>query len=417
MNIASIGKADGKAKFNTRVAEALKKALNITYTLQIGSHSQIRNQMKMKKFDIFFESQSIPTHDGNREIFSVTYPVMFYSVFIVTHTRGLLTPLEKIYNYYGYLIVTSTIIILAMTFVVIYLSKRDVAFVIFEIIRLLINAEIFTPMKTSSSRIFFSMIFLYFLIIHGTFSGRLAEFLTRIEYRKNVETLEDLKDPRYTKIYAYNRAREFINDPELIAKTNFRGYVCGLQIRKDPSVACINDLSELLPAINNYNLHRSKRALVTGYYSQLVRKNLLLGSKINEVMIWLAHSGLSEKWTDEMVIDDMRGIRAKEERSQVHYRPINFGDLKFSLVLLALGLICSTICFILELVLEKIIARKKRNKARVRWMVPKFIVRLGFKNRFNGFNLEVRKNFNFQRVRNVVRRFLTNSFHYWLSHL
>lgn len=85
-------------------------------------------------------------------------------------------------------------------------------------------------------------IFLYFLVIQATFSGRLAAFLTKPEYRKNVETLEDLKDPRYETIYASLIAKEYITDPVLIGKTNFNNYwACENDIRTK-SIACIGSL-------------------------------------------------------------------------------------------------------------------------------------------------------------------------------
>lgn len=417
LTIASVGKKYGKKGFDEQIVKALLQALNVGIKNEnISSHSDVRQRMKKKIFDLFTESQNINVHSGNLEPYIITYPVMYTTIEMVTHKRALLTPLEKIYNYYGYLIVLATIIILLITFIVIYLTEGSISFAIFEVLRLLINAEILTRMSTTSSRLFFSVIFLYFLIIHGTFNGRLAEFLTRREYHKNVETLEDLKDPRYVQIYTYPLAEQFITDPILKAKTIFNSNKCPKKIENNSSVACINNYVSLLPAIHAYDLHRPKKPLLTAYYSQLIRKNLPLASRINSIMIWLAHSGLSQKWTDDMIAEDTRGIKIIEARSLMYYRPITFDDLKFSLVMLAIGLISSTICFVFELFINWIVSKKPK-RPRAKWMIPKAFIQFKILNRFKNIvpHLHYEQNSEIQKRRNIVTQFLRNLFQYFFK--
>lgn len=416
LRMVSLGKKYNIPFFDVKLSNTLKKVFGVTPSLQILSSSEIHKLMRKNRFDILLESHIVTPSTRSEEIFSIAFPIRYYSVVIVTNNRGLMTPLEKIYNYYGYLIVISTAVILGITFVIIYFHTRNLTFAVFEILRLLINNEIYTPMKTTSIRIFFTTIFLYFLIIHGTFGGRLAEFLTRNEFRKNVETLEDLKDPRYNQIYTYQHARHYIKDPELSKKTDFNNFNCKEKIQNNASVACINDLVKLLPVIGELDLHQPKKVVHTGYYVQLVRKNSPFKTKINDLMIILMHSGLAQKWTNDKIADEMRGIKIKKARALIYYRPIDFDDLYFSFVLLGLGLLCSATSFVTELFLKKFLVREKQKRARGRWNVPKVLVQLKQKNSSDDFQVGTGGPRYCWRWRNIFRRVLRSFTRYLLRH-
>lgn len=296
---------------------------------------------------------------------TMAYPLRADSLIIVTHNRGLRSPLEKIYNYYGFIIVISTVIIITMTFGIIYASKGDLTFASFEILRLLVNTGIKTRITTDKMRLYFVAIFLYFLIIHGTFSGRLAGFLTKVEYRKNVETLEDLKDPQYQQIFAEEHAKEFIKDPVILNKTEFEEGRCERQIKEFNAVACILSYGKLRRMILKYNLHRIKEPLIsTQFYSHYMRRSLPLKERINKVLITLAHSGLSDKWALDEDKTDTLLIRRDQELLAVRYRAITYDDLKFAFVLLMAGLTLALISFIFELFINWITKIRRRLKTR-----------------------------------------------------
>lgn len=94
---------------------------------------------------------------------SLSYLIFYSDDVIITKNRGLLTPLEKMFDYYGWLIIISTFVILLITFFVIYFSnhrmKERLSFSFFECLRLLINSSLNTCMDSIKLRIVF---FLYF---------------------------------------------------------------------------------------------------------------------------------------------------------------------------------------------------------------------------------------------------------------
>lgn len=351
---------------DVRIQKFYEKVLNVNITIQRDPKRRLTTPfLYVRWIDLTLSSYALRFIHGNSAI-DRSSPRTYYSMHIVTHHRGLLTPLEKIYNYYGSLIVISTLIILAVTFIVSYFSEGDIAFASFEVIRLLINTEIKTRMHTSRSRIFFSMIFLYFLIIHGTFSGRLAGFLTKAEYQKDPETLEDLKDPHYKLIYARPGIRFYVTDPVIKNKIIYTKFKCQDVIRNNHSVACIDTYNHLLPAINHFELHCSKKPVIGIYYAFIMRKNWPLGTRFNNFVLQLEHSGISRRNSDEIFANDSLRIEIRKARALVHYRPIIFDDLKFSFVLLGVGLSCSLISFIIEILIRWTINvkphRKKKGK-------------------------------------------------------
>lgn len=288
----------------------------------------------------------------------LSYPLEFVNDVIVTHSRGFSSPLEKMFNFYGWLIIIATTIIILMTFVVIYLSnskkKSKLSFTTFECLRLLINNSINTRMETFKMRIFFSVIFFYFLVIQATFSGHLAAFLTKPEYRKNVETLEDLRDPRYTKIYADIGTKYYITDELLLKKTIFGTFDCDVNIMNDTSVACVDTFVALKHLIIQYNLHHTNKKVLSGFYALIMRKNWPLGPRINAIIMRLAHSGVLDRQLKRRskILDKV--LRDKQEKfiQNNYYRPVNFDDVTFSFVLLAVGLVHSFSSFIVEMAIK-----------------------------------------------------------------
>lgn len=176
-----------------------------------------------------------------------------------------------------------------MVFVVVYLSNRTeyystLSFAIFECLRLLINNSIYTRMDTTKIRIFFFVIFLYFLIIQATFSGHLAAFLTKPEYRKNVKTLDDLKDPHYTVIYVSDSCKDYITDPLLLNKTIFKQGACHIDLNK--LIACIDDYNSLRDLVMKHKFHGPDNVVSYHIVSLTMRSNWPLNDRVNNVVMW-----------------------------------------------------------------------------------------------------------------------------------
>lgn len=281
--------------------------------------------------------------------------ISYDSLHIFTNDPGFLTPIEKIYNYYGITTVVSMTIVLSITFIVIFLcEEKKLSFAVFEILRLLVNTAMKTPMKKSAKRIFFSMIFLYFLIIQATFQGRLAGFLTKNERRRPVETIEELEDPQYEKIwYDYF---DFNVKSEDIMKKLFTGYntnSCYDVIKNNTSVACIDNLLSQFSTLFKLNLSVSKNPILVTYNFLLYRKNFALASRIDRLLSRLLKAGLLQKWKEQALAKDLYLLNVRTMKSITEYRPIDINDLNWIFIFLITGYTCAIICFIGEIFMKR----------------------------------------------------------------
>ncbi|KAK0176630.1 hypothetical protein PV328_000747 [Microctonus aethiopoides] len=333
------------------VIQAMKSALNVTFIFNVDEEGF---DMKEKATGFYkrLENRSsdiaicLRTHYTSRH-FQMTYPVFYSQLHIVTNNRGFYTPLEKIKNYYGIVTLISMCVIFSMTYIVIVLSgrRRRWAFAGFEVIRLIVNASIHSRMNTLSRRIFFTMIFLYCLIFQATFSGHLSAFLTKDEFRKNVEKLEDLKDPRYDVIYGSSSVLPLIDDPLLKKKFIVSHPNCAPLIIGNDSAACISDVAYLLTIVFDQKLHLSKEPISNTVYILPIRDDWLLRERLDIFLMRLEQG--------EHIYQLFKGHLEKERRrqnrilamSEVNAHPIRLWMLDFIFYVLIGGLILAIVSF------------------------------------------------------------------------
>lgn len=282
---------------------------------------------------------------------TATYPVLYSSLIIITRKRGYYTPVEKISRYYGIVTLVSMIVILTMTFIVVIMSDKyqRVSFALFELIRLIVNVSLHTKMNSLSRKIFFCLMFLYFLIIQATFQGHISAFLTKDEERSNVKSLEDLHDTRYNTIFTTHVAQALLDEPTLDNKMSLaRARFCFQQILENDAIACISEEYFNLNTAIKYNLHYKKIPFISFPVVYAIRDDWPLKKRINKFFILLEQSGCSERWsTHELmaIIAQHKGILA---RSLVRVRVISIKALSFAIIFLGFGLSCASVCFVIE---------------------------------------------------------------------
>lgn len=309
---------------------------------------------KLQCGDVIFENLFRSGCYGGGYFLSVF--TSFAPVHLIFHDPGQLTPLEKICNYYGVTTGVSLIIILSVVFIAIFFwGKTTLSFAFFEILRLLINTEIKTPMKRVSKRVFFSVIFLYFLIIHATFVGHLAQFLTKKENRPSVETVEDLQDSQYKTVHCSHVIERYFWNLTSLHNINvtysfpeIEDTKCRDLIKNDTSVVCADDPKALLDEIVSFNLLYSKRPFVHQYRYLAYAENFPLSSQFDYVLLRLLETGLSDKWREDSIAKNVYKLKVLAARSSIYYRPIVIEDLYFIFIVLFTGYVCAIISFAVE---------------------------------------------------------------------
>lgn len=358
------------------IASMLAKYLNISVKIAYGfpelNHEDailVGKMLNNHFIDLFLRPTELMLDKDDLVLANVNYishTMYFYYDFIFTHNRGFFTPLEKIFNFYGWLTIIATLIILLMTSVVIYISNSKknfrLSFTVFECLKLITNNSICTPMETFKMRAFFFGIFWYFLVIQATFSGHLAAFLTKPEYRKSPQTLEDLRDPSYITIHAHEAVRNYMKDPLLLKKTKFGGQIVLTNKEQMDSIAVIFDKPYVSELMVKYDFQCSKNVLNFGYGSMIMRHNWALRERVNNIIMWAVQSGIMEQWFNLVTTETKKTSGILQERTIHRYRPVQFTDVNFAFILLALGLFCAFACFVIELCIK--ICRINNKKVR-----------------------------------------------------
>ncbi|KAK0174863.1 hypothetical protein PV327_010584 [Microctonus hyperodae] len=318
-----------------RIIKSLKQSLNVTLKLYFGpndSGESVEPQGYLKHVQKGLSDLAISWRPPSATYnLTKSYPIAYSKILIATNNQGYCSPLEKIEKFYGVITLISMCILLTLTFIVVLISSKKFkySFAIFEVIRLLINASLFSKMDTTSRRIFFSMIFLYFLIFHATFQGHLASFLTRIEYRKGAETLEDLRDTKYREIYTYPGVSDVIDDPVVKNKIIMGHIACGNHLINNENAACVTDIIFLTDLAMKYKFELSKKNIGSSKYVYTSRDDWPLMYRVDKILMWLEQSGLAEKWV-EMFTEKYLKQREIWEKSSKEFRPVSLTSLEFA---------------------------------------------------------------------------------------
>ncbi|XP_034933669.1 uncharacterized protein [Chelonus insularis] len=351
-------------KRHREILDALITRLNVTVMLSIhkgnetiknfnlkDGHGDKDNRWSIENFDSMEDDlilyNMVVRFLKNRTVFLESYPLAWEAMGIATYHRGHKTIGEKIWDFYGIWTILFTIIVLMVTFTVIWLSEnRRTSFALFEIIRLLISQNLHTRMKTLPLRLFFITVLIYFLIIQATFHGHLAKFLTHPDLRKHVETLTDLNKFGYTSDridFPINISIRRIDSPR-------RAQICLRKILLNNSLACVLDHATLLYySRKNEKLYVSEKPSEDEYYGYIVRRHAPLLKRINLFFMSLEDFGFRYLWSkfDSKHYGILNSPITKV-RSSEDFHPITLEHMMFSFWILAIGLMSATISFCIE---------------------------------------------------------------------
>ncbi|XP_034933580.1 uncharacterized protein Ir60a [Chelonus insularis] len=357
--------------------EIMKKLLNIKIIYYEWNYYPSRRtsgflgENLMKKFphiDVLHELHiyKVPSYS-----LQVSAPIKRVLLTIISQKRGYKTPSEKIMDFYGIWTLISLLTILTITFAVIWLKKnRNFSFASFEVIRLLINTEILIPINTLSLKIFFSVIFLYFMVLHATFSGNLAKFLTIPILQTNVEMVEDLLDPRISKIYhsGFNFESYPFGDILKNKSQKIAEYPCFDLVIHNPNVACIT-LSSFVETFYYNIMPSSTKEMMEKIYwttselepmfsSILFRVKFPLVEQWNRAILKTMETRIFTRVVDKITQKNLNSLHKWQIKNEVNFRKIYFEDLKIPFLLWIGGTVFGLISFFFEIFIFRYQNRK-----------------------------------------------------------
>lgn len=102
-----------------------------------------------------------------------------------------------------------------------------------------------------------------------------------------------------------------------------------------------------------------------------MNRNWVLGPRVNNLIIWLSQSGVIDKWLENYHEQENHDLKVMQDylATDNYYRPVDFSDLKFDFVLLAVGIFCSFICFIAELFIKIVKVHGDKIRKHLRAMI------------------------------------------------
>ncbi|CAG5099701.1 Protein of unknown function [Cotesia congregata] len=272
---------------------------------------------------------------------TATYPISINGHYIFSKNQRYLSPLEKNYNSLGINMIIITLVLSIIIYVVILnmTSFRSYSFAIVEILRLWVGFSINTEVKSQPLRVFFTPIFMYFLVMQSTLQGDLTEFLSKTELRQNANSITDLQRDYYNKVliveYISSNKLDFETIQSKVIDSN-ESYCVETVIKDDSSACLIGDhrlMSELKAKINStiqlQNFYVSKYPIDGDNFAYCARRDWPLREKFDIFLMHLESFGINRKLLDGTPSHLRIKSNLQTSRYVLSYQQISFDSLSF----------------------------------------------------------------------------------------
>lgn len=318
---------------------------------------------RMENFtDVLWCSVSSDYYFNRYEMLRSSYPTSLEGLYILSSNQRYLSPLEKIHTSFDFSLILGTIIISIITYSVILFtnSNRSHSFTTFEIIRLWIGVSLNTRINSLYLRIFFSLVFIYFLVMQMTLQGDFVDGLSKTKLGKNVNSLSDLRNNYYQKIFKTydvdidvfkyeNIVKAKIPEDSLFDRT------CVEKVIKDPSSVCIAYFNALLSELMRkklskktlQSLHLSKYSIITRVRNYLIPDEWPLKMKFDKFLMSVDSSGINAKTEANILAGIISNLQTSEYVAS--FKPISLDSLYFFFFFWFVGITLSLICFFIEI--------------------------------------------------------------------
>ncbi|XP_043253359.1 uncharacterized protein LOC122397925 [Colletes gigas] len=275
-----------------------------------------------------------------------TFPHGQDGLCVLTQNLGEISEVGKIVSFMSPSVILGKATVSLITLMV--LAKHEGFLRAFlNVARLLTYVAMHRLPQQTAYRIFFSTVFLVFIIICPLLQSHWAALLTVPVPRPNIMTLEDLKESNY-QIYGPIYHMEQIHDSVL--RSRFHGVSndqCKERVLGSRNVACLGDCLHLYVG-KSRNLHHSKR-IQQNVQAYVTRENWALFNRVTEVISSIVEAGLVDMWrklnTRKMYIAWQR----KRQNHKKSFRILKMRHIAFGFHLLGYGYACATAAFLFEL--------------------------------------------------------------------
>ncbi|XP_076281873.1 uncharacterized protein LOC143209712 [Lasioglossum baleicum] len=290
-----------------------------------------------------------------------TYPHGQDGLCVITQRSGQISEYIKILSFMSPEVIAGNVIVFLIALLV--LAKHEgVQSASLNLIRMLTCVSMRRMPQRSAFRIFFSNVFLLFLIINALLQSHWASLLTVPVSRRNIRTAEDLKASNY-KIYGSRFLSEYIYDPDI--RSRFLGvdyyHECKEKVLRSRHSACLDDCLHLYVGLNEEVLHRSKR-VQQSVQVYATRENWPLFNRVSDLIRGAVEAGLVKMWRKR----NLRKIVLKWKRKRLNdkrqFRTLKVKHITFSFCILAIGHSCAAAVFVGEIIVARYRSWKEERK-------------------------------------------------------
>ena len=284
----------------------------------------------------------------------MTYPHASSGLVSMTQQRGHLSQIGKLLHVLDKSSRYAVVIVSFVTFIFFkFFFQQSITSAILNIVRLICNAAVPNLPNNMAMRIYFSGLLIFSVTLQGIYQGQLASLLTKQINLPNADTLVDLENWNYM-IYCKKEVRSYL---EIL---NFSGRIVSLEYKdcekyvlEDAGVACFYDFSILMNIAEKHNLYVSSDYLVKMFFVYLIREDWPVEEKLNTVISRLFEADIFYQVLFKKVDLTVKRMRRNEkEKEKQKFQVMTLKELTFAFAILGIGLACSFVIFIVEILMQ-----------------------------------------------------------------
>ena len=312
----------------------------------------------------------ISRYDDTISSLPTTYMHWEAGLSVMTQFSGELSQLEKIASVMDYptrLGIFFVVLISLLFFK--YFLRESIVRAVLNVNRIILSFPASTRPKNLVAKIYFGSLLIFATMIFIIFVGEMGSVLTKRVSLRDVKTLQDLDDLKYT-VYIYKSYRKYLDN------TYFNGCVvyidslnCTKHVQTDTKAACIQDQRLLIEIAAQLKLHLSDQIFKT-HSVYVIRYDWPLRNRLNVILQRLVEASIVSHVY-------MKGLQTTLDKFRYHektngddedFKVLTMNDLGFVFSILGMGLTLATISLIVERkvhqVRTRIVLRQMRRRFR-----------------------------------------------------
>ncbi|XP_043527864.1 uncharacterized protein LOC122538127 isoform X1 [Frieseomelitta varia] len=281
-----------------------------------------------------------------------TYPYGDGGLCVITRRAGELSEFVKILSFLSPSV--HVIIGVLCTIALLVLAKHQ-GFLrsSVNIVHFMAFGSIYRLPRPSSSRIFFSSMFVLHVIFNALIQGHLASLLTIPVSLPNIRTAENLKRSGY-QIYGSMFHERELQDPELRSRFYVNTYHgCKQRVLESDRAACLDDCLHQYARIQNDSvLHRSRK-IQQNLLVYVTRENWPLLASVTRIIHRTVEVGIAMLWKKASTRKMYRARKRRWTNRKRKFRNLEIRHVLFSFYMLATGLFVATVTFAAEMIVGR----------------------------------------------------------------